>query len=477
MNSGDFGFVGPAYTAPSIYQDDQELINWYLERDPLKADGDRGQYAMYPTPGLTLKCTPAVGEVRAMRSVLGGTVLLAIVGNTLYSITSAYAATAVGTLTTSTGPLNITDNGTAAYFCDVNARYSYTFSGSVFAIQTDGGFTGGGRADVIDGFIVYPQPGTQQWGATSFNSVSSIALSVGLKNGAPDNIVSLIVNNREVFLLGESTGEVWQDVGAFPFPFLRIPGTSMQHGVAAVNTVAPLGNSFAFVSQDRRGQGVVVVMNGYQPVEISNHAVTTSIANRVISDAMAYTYQLAGHEFYVVTFPSIDTTWVYDAATQLWHKWMSFSGGAFHRHRSNCQCLFQGLVLVGDYQNGRIYALDNDVFTDNGATIKRLRRCPHLVSDFNQGYFSALQIQFQPGVGLASGQGSDPEAMLRWSNDGGSTWSNEHWRTIGKVGKYRHRAIWRRLGIARDRVFEVSITDPVKAVIVSANLIGAPGDN
>lgn len=477
MNTGDFGFVGPAYTAPSIYQDDQELINWYLEKDPLKADGDRGQYAMYPTPGYTLRCLPAVGEVRGMRAVLGGTVLLAIVGNTLYSITSLFVATSVGTLSTSTGPVAITDNAQAAYFCDVTARYSYTFAGSVFAIQTDGGFVGGGRADVLDGFMVYPQPGTQFWGATSLNSVSSIALSVGKKDGAPDNIVSLIVNNREVFLLGEATGEVWVDVGAFPFPFSRVPGTSMQHGVAAVNTVAPLGNSFAFVSQDRRGQGIVVVMNGYAPQEISTHAVTSSIQNQYIGDAVAYTYQLAGHEFYVVTFPSIDTTWVYDAATQLWHKWLSFADGFFHRHRSNCQCLFQGLVLIGDYQNGSIYSLDNNVYTDNGATIRRLRRCPHLVSDFTQQTFSALQIQFQPGVGLATGQGEDPQAMLRISNDGGSTWGNEHWRSIGRAGRYKNRCIWRRLGQARDRVYEMSISDPVKAVVVSANLIGAPGDN
>jgi hypothetical protein len=67
--------------------------------------------------------------------------------------------------------------------------------------------------------------------------------------------------------------------------------------------------------------------------------------------------------------------------------------------------------------------------------------------------------------------------MLRWSNDGGSTWSNEHWRTIGKIGRYRDRAIWRRLGMARDRVFEVSISDPVRAVVISAELRTSSGDN
>lgn len=473
----DFGLVGPAYSAPSPYQDSQELINWYLEKDPLKADGDRGQYTMYPTPGLVVKCTPLAAEVRGMRTIQGGTLLLAIVGNKLYLITSAFVATAVGTLATPSGPIVLTDNGQAAYFCDSINRYSYTYAGSVFAIQTDGGFIGGGRSDVLDGYMVYNQPGTQNWGATSLNSVSSPALSVGKKDGAPDNLVSIIVNNREIFLLGEATGEVWVDVGTFPFPFARVPGTSMQHGVAAVNTVSPLGNSFAFVSQDKRGQGIVVVMNGYQPQEISNHAVTNSIANQYVGDAVAFTYQLEGHEFYVVTFPSVNLTWVYDASTREWHKWLKWNNGAYGRHPANCQVLFQGLILVGDYQNGNIYALDNAVYADNGTTIRRLRRCPHLVSDFNQQFFERLQIQFQPGVGLETGQGMDPQAILRWSNDGGETWSNEHARSIGKVGKYRNRAIWRKLGTARDRVFEFYVTDPVKAVVVSSDLEVSVGDN
>ena len=133
--------------------------------------------------------------------------------------------------------------------------------------------------------------------------------------------------------------------------------------------------------------------------------------------------------------------------------------------------------MVGDYENGKIYQLNNEVYTDNGNTIRRLRRCPHLVSDLQRQYFAEMQIQFQPGVGLQTGQGDDPQSMLRWSSDGGSTWSNEHWVTIGKVGKYNNRAIWRRLGWSRDRIYEVAVSDPIKAVIVSANLKAEGGEN
>jgi hypothetical protein len=303
-------------------------------------------------------------------------------------------------------------------------------------------------------------------------------LSFASKDGAPDDLVSLIVDHREVYLLGEQSSEVWVDVGTQPFPFQRIPGTSTQHGIVAKNSMARVGNSFAYVSRNIRGQGMIVQMNGYSPQRISTHAVENTLVNQYIEDAIAWTYQLEGHECYVVTFPTLNLTWVYDVSTNMWHKWLHTNNlNEYERHRGNCCAVFQGKVLVGDYENGQIYELDPNNYTDNGQKVRRLRRCPHIVTDLQRQFFDELQIQFQPGVGLQTGQGDNPQAMLRWSNDGGSTWSNEYWVGIGKVGRYVNRAIWRRLGWSRDRIFEVVISDPIKAVIVSANLKASAGDN
>lgn len=385
--------------------------------------------------------------------------------------------------------------------------------------STDGAFSGGNTVDTVDNYFVYNRPNTQQFGASDPLSPISQGTSFASKDGSPDNLVALIVDHREVYLLGEASSEVWIDVGATPFPFQRIPGTSTQHGIAATFSVARLGNSFAYLSRNIRGQGQIMQMNGYIPQRISTHAVENTLANQYIDDAVAYTYQLEGHEVYVISFPTLDLTWAYDATTQMWHKWLSVDNyNVYHRHRSNCSAIFQNMVLVGDYQNGKIYELDKQNYTDDGVMVRRLRRAPHLVTDLQRQYFDEFQIQFQPGVGTtgfykpqaainiqspyyitSTGQltiGANdivilglantinsgdvttyPQAMLRWSNDGGSTWSREYWVTIGQIGRYKNRAIWRRLGMARDRVFEVVVTDPVNAVIVSANLKASEGDN
>jgi hypothetical protein len=332
--------------------------------------------------------------------------------------------------------------------------------------------------DIVDNYFVYNRPDTQQFGCSNVLSPISGSTNFSSKDGAPDDLVTLIVDHREIYLLGETSSEVWVDQGTSPFPFTRIPGTSTQHGIAAPFSVSRLGNSFAYLSRNNRGLAQIVQMNGYVPQRISTHAVENTLSGKTITDAIAWTYQLEGHEVYVISFPTLQLTWCFDIATGMWHKWLYTNNlGQYERCRGNCAAVFQGYVLVGDYSNGKIYHLDRNVYTDDGQHVKRLRRAPHLTVDLQRQYFEELQLQFQPGVGLDVGQGEDPQAMLRWSNDGGSTWSNEHWTTIGKIGKYTNRAIWRRLGTARDRIFEVSISDPVKAVIISANLKMTAGEN
>jgi hypothetical protein len=465
----------------------------------------------------------------SMNSAAVGAVVTATIAGTTMTVSSVTSGTlhvgqtisGVGvTLGTIITALGTGTGGAGTYTLSVASTVGtgVTMYGLNFSVlpSTDGAFSGANTVDIIDNYFVYNNPTTQEWGASDLLSPISPQTSYSLKDGAPDDLVALIVDHREVYLMGEISSEVWTDVGTVPFPFQRIPGTSTQHGIAAPFSLYRLGNSFAYVSRNNRGQAQIMQMEGYIPKRISTHAVENTLVNKYVADAVAWTYQLEGHEVYVVTFPSLELTWAYDATTQMWHKWLyTANDNTYQRHRGNCCAVFQGLVIVGDYENGKLYELDKTNYTDDGQNIRRLRRAPHLVTEFQRQYFDELQIQFQPGVGTTGLSGpvqetgtntiylgdtytitadatftiefdktyilgtqqavsyqttDNPQAMLRWSNDGGSTWSNEHWTSVGQMGKYQNRAIWRRLGQARDRIFEVSVSDPVNFVIISANL-------
>ena len=367
--------------------------------------------------------------------------------------------------------------------------YSVSTSSTVGPITitaSDGAFLPSNFVQEVDTFFVYTNPNSNEWGASNsgspgtpnYGSPVSQPLSFSFKDGNADYTVALKVVNREICLLGERTYEWWVDSGSYPFPFARLPGTSGQHGCAAAFSVTRLGESFAWVMKDDRGQSSVYKMAGYVPEKISTFAVDNAISNYpIISDCRAYTYTRDGHEFAVFNFPSADVTWVYDDVTKFWHKraWRD-TNNVLHRDRGNCAANFSNQIVIGDWQNGYLYSLQDNVYTDAlGVPIYRLRRAPHLTKDLKRVYYKSFQIQFQPGVGLPTGQGSIPQCMVSWSDDGGSTFQNQILANIGVQGAYKNRAIVRRLGQARDRIFQVEITDPVNAVIVSAELEAEAG--
>ena len=282
-------------------------------------------------------------------------------------------------------------------------------------------------------------------------------------------------------MFGTDSTEVWYNAGLANFPLTPIQGAFNEIGCVATFSVAKLDNTLFWLGTDARGQGIVYRANGYGAVRVSTHAIEYAIAQYGnISNALAYTYQQEGHSFYVLTFPSANATWVYDVATQAWHERAGWDNGLFTRHRSNCQCNFGGNIIVGDFENGNIYTFDLEVYADNGQIQKWLRSwraLPQGTNNLKRTAQHTLQLECEAGTGLNDGQGSDPEVMLRWSDDGGHTWSNEHWSKMGKIGQYYKRVFWRRLGMTlqlRDRVYEISGTDPIKIDIMGAELIASP---
>jgi hypothetical protein len=397
--------------------------------------------------------------------------------NTLYRVDAAWNATVLGTVSGS-GPVSMTDNGTQLFVACNPLSYIYNATTGVFAQITDPDFAGAVTVGYIDGYFVFNQPNSQTiWVTQLLDGTSVDPSEFASAEGSPDNLVGLIVDHREVWLFGTNSVEVWYDAGNVNFPLERIQGAFNEIGCAAPYSIAKLDNGLFWLGSDARGNGIVYRANGYTGQRVSTHAIEFAIQSYAnISDAFAYTYQQEGHAFYVLTFPTGNATWVYDVATGAWHERAAFYNGQFSRHASSCQMSFNNEIVVGDCASGNLYAFDLDVYADNGGAQRWLRSWRAIPSGQNNLKRTAqhsLQLDCETGVGLNTGQGSDPQAMLRWSDDGGHTWSNEHWASMGAIGASGTRTFWRRLGMTdklRDRVYEVSGSDPVKVAIIGAEL-------
>ena len=472
--------LGASYVARSINAADNRMVNLFPEMTP-----DNGQTAAFlnRAPGLNFLQSVGTGPIRALWAhQTNGSDFYVVSGQEVYKLTGLTATpTLLGTVS-GTGPVSIADNGTQIFFACNPDGYIYNETTNVFAQITDPDFAGAVTVAYLDGYFVFNQPNSQFiWVSQLLNGQSVDPLDFASAEGSPDGVVGIIADHRELWVFGTDSVEVWYDAGAADFPLQRIQGAFNEIGCVSAYTIAKMDNGLFWLGTDARGQGIVYRANGYTGVRISTHAIEYAIAQYGnIADAIAYTYQQEGHAFYVLTFPSGNATWVYDVATQAWHERAGWDNGEFTRHRSNCQCNFGGNIIVGDYENGNIYTLDLDVYADNGGVQKWLRSWRALPSGQNNLKRTAhhsLQLNCESGVGLNNGQGSDPQAMLRWSDDGGHTWSNEHWSPMGKIGAYYHRVFWRRLGMTlklRDRVYEVSGTDPVKIAIMGAELMISP---
>ena len=494
-------------------------------------------------PGLSLKVTVGTGPIRGLWE--HGGYVYAVSGDTFYRISGNWTVTTLGTVSGS-GPVSMADNGTQIFIAANPQGYIYNTSTGVFAQITDPDFPGASVVDYLDGYFVFIEPNSQRiWVTALMDGTSVDPLDFASAEGDPDNVISMIVDHREVWLFGNNSTEVWYNAGLTDFPLVRVQGAFNELGCAARYSVAKMNNQVYWLGKDFRGQGIVYVANGYQGQRISTHAVEWAIQQYGdMSGATAYTYQQDGHSFYVLNFPAANTTWVYDAATGAWHERRGWVDNAWVRHCADCQVFYNGEVLVGDYLNGNIYAFDLDVYADNGAIqrwMRSWRALPTGENTLNRTAQHALQLDCETGVGLEqypayaseqlaaengdlllveyaqndlvteSGEtltteandnfeviadvpnslfdttppvylvtnsytaapGYNPQVMLRWSDDGGHTWSNEHWRSMGQIGQYGYRTIWRRLGMTmklRDRVYEISGTDPVKLAIMGAEL-------
>lgn len=467
--------LGASYVARSVNAADARMVNLFPEIVP---EGGKEPAFLQRAPGLTLKGTFGDGPVRGLWQHNG--FLYVVSGNTFYRVDSTWTATAYGTISGS-GPVSMADNGTQIFIAANPDGYIFNTGTLVFGQITDPDFTGAVTVGYIDGYFVYNEPNSQKiWVTALLEGTSIDPLEFASAEGSPDNVVGIIVDHREVWVFGENSTEVWYDSGALDFPLSRVSGAFNELGCAAPYSIAKMDNQIYWLGKDARGQGIVYRAAGYIGQRISTHAVEWHIQSYGdMSDAVAYTYQQDGHSFYVLNFPSANTTWVFDVSTGAWHERAAWDSayGVFTRHRGNCQVAFQNEVLVGDYQNGNVYAFDLENYTDNGSIQKWLRSWRALSTGQNNLTRSAqhsLQLDCETGVGLVEGQGADPQVMLRWSDDGGHTWSNENWRSMGAIGQYGRRTIWRRLGMTmkiRDRVYELSGTDPVRIYIMGAELL------
>lgn len=481
-------------------------VNVFAEPQP---EGSEWPFILHGVAGLTAAATVGTGPIQGM--CVMGSLVYVVSGGKLYSVNSGGASTLLGTMSLSAGPVTMENNGVQVSIVENNTQYTYNVSTGVFAQVTDAAFLGASNVSYIDGYGVYGGVGaySRQWFASNLNDFRGYnALNFYTLNSSSSNVIRTFVDHRQVWIFGGLSTEVWVNSGTFPTPFKIMAGAVIERGCGAALSVAKIDNSIVWLGNDR----IVYRANGIgAPARISSFPMDDQVRQYLdVSDALSFAWTERGHWFYAITFPQANSglgaTWVYDASSGMWHERSSAANGV-GRWRANCIAFAFGQNWVGDCVSGVIYRIDPDVQSEGGSTLARIASFKPLEAEATFATASKLQLLAAVGTGdgtfvertvdlttedgtsylltetglrlWAQGQyvPNEPKAMLQWSNDGGRTWSNEHWASLGAGGDYLARPIWRRLGQFRRRIYRLTITDPVAVKLYGADTdikAGAP---
>lgn len=449
----------------------QRRLNCYMD---IRPDEDKAKVVIYGTPGLKLFLNiDNVLLVSPSRALLASpNFLYSINANALYIFDSTGAiANQLGSLSTLTGQASMAHNGSQIVFVDGATGFYTNYDDSAapgINHIVAAGFPNGARTVTsISGFFIVEQPNSRKFFVSAAYDASSwSALDFASAEQYPDYVNAVDTDHGMLVIFCLDHIEWWQLSGGLDFPFSPIQSATQEYGLAAIFSRSHVANTIAFLSRNPQGQVQVRWFQGYNAVVMSTPDVDAIINSfSVVDDAISLSYVTDGHEMYQITFPTANRSFLFDCTTQIWSE-VQTGVGLSSRHIGNLGVQFRGKSLVSDYSNFNIYQVDSDTYTDNGETIKRLIQTRHLIEEGNVFGVDEIFLDMETGVGLQTGQGSDPQIMMQISRDGGRTFGPERWVSIGKVGQYLGpRAIWRRCGSGRDLAFRFAMTDPVKFVI------------
>lgn len=432
----------------------QRMVNCYLEQAP---PASKSAVDIVPSYGIDDFATVGTGPMR------GGTVVngvpYVVSGLSLYRVSSNGTATSLGTIP---GVQDVTMMGDGLNVVVVTNPHAYVYDGSSVAQITDADFPGAAWVGYLDGYAVIIEPGSGRvWVAGPLTPASWNALDFATAEAAPDDILWGLIDHRELFLFGRETTEVWYNSGDADFPLARVNSGFIEHGIMSAGAAGKSDNGVFFLGSDC----VAYRLNGYTPVRISHHQFETAVEGYANKTCTVIPWTEGGHKF--VAYKFAEGCWIYDIATQLWHERNSYLQDTW---RGKFALQAYNRFLVADADSNKLGSLTPDLFTEFGDVLRTECTSAAVFQEGRLIHHDMLELHFETGVGVQNGQGSDPQVMLQFSDDGGRKWSSEKWRSLGRIGETKRRVRFARMGAARDRVYRYAISDPVRRTLTNAVL-------
>jgi hypothetical protein len=443
----------------------QKLLNFLTERQP---PDSKGAAPLFGAPGVGAFSSAGTGPSRGGWNFNG--LAYFVSGEELYSVDATGLETLLGSGITGNNPVGMSDNGVQLIVVNGVQGWIYTLATNAFTLITSAAFYPAFTVIFMDGYFILDRAGTNEFFLSAlYDGLTYNGLDFASAEGQPGFVVATVQNLQLLFVMASGHIELWYDAGTNDFPFQRYAGGIINYGCESPYSITKQDGAIFFLGADK----VYYRLQANVPVRVSTHPIETLISrDNDLANAEVFSFTIQGHKLVYLTLTGLQETVGFDISTGKWHDRDSVDEGfiSLGRWRARCAVEIYNKILVGDAIDGRLGAVDWTVYTEYGNPMRGLIHTVNQHHDRFRIFISRFELDVQAGVGLTTGQGSDPQIMLRRSKDGGMTWSvAEPWRGMGKEGEYTQRLRWLRQGQGRQIMWQLLVTDPVPRTIIAAH--------
>lgn len=461
-------FVNGSYRSLSPIADNEQTINWYPET--MESEGAVTKSALYPTPGVSTFCEVTEGVGGRAAFAMNGRAFF-VVGSKLVEVYTAGTYVVRGDVGNDGRPAQMASNGIGGNQLVIASAGKLYLLDLVTNVLTTPLTSGAYQCGMSYGYFASFDPTLSQFRISGlFDGATWDALDFASRTIGPDPWLAMLVTSYgETWLMGEQSSEVWYNNGDPDFPFAPDQsGGLVPVGIAAPWSIKEAANHVVWLATTRDGDLQVMAASGFTPKRISDLALEAALDEMTtVSDAEGETYRQKGHTFYKLTFPTERQTWVFDFQTGLWHQrgtWISESN-YFDEWRPTWHAYAFRRHLWCERGSGKILDVSPRYYTDVASRpLRRVRRTPTIRQENRRLTHRRLEVLAETGIGNVT----NPQLLLRFSDDGGKTWQNELAQSLGNLGDYQTRLVWEKLGQSVARQYEIVCTDAMPVRLIDA---------
>lgn len=459
--------TGPSYQSRSRPLSSQVTQNFYQQFN----ESGKDPFVLLSFPGLKALGNE-LGIDRGLHRM--AEILYQVKGTSLYEIDRLGNHTLRGVIPGTSRSI-IADDGINMFIVADLKVWKYTTDTNLVTEVTDVNITGAKSVDFFNNQFIYT--------FDKFSTVSNVGdgstasgLNIIGEETLPDELVRDYVFDEIIYRCGVRSIVGWYNSGQGSPPIEKLQGRIFSVGLAAINSIAHTDQAFYWLGDDF----AIYRASGGSEERISTDAISNELQKYSdVSDAIGNVFTLEGQNFYQITFPSGNKTFVINEALGA-NGWFELSSGVNSplvstKYQGTSIISAYGQNIVADVSNGNVYKLDLDTYTNNGEPLQRIRVTQSasgamLGAKGKRVQMSALKLIMETGQGLIEGQGDNPRIMIEYSDDGGNTWNGGSWPRVGRLGEFTLQVEWFNLGSFYDRIFRISTTDAVSYSLFSATI-------